>query len=92
MPEWDNVVGSMIERFGKEERTVGVMLQFLKCLVEEAGNPRVPMNVSALLVFVGVANSRRMRALRIAQRLCLAPVPVKSSVCSPCTFRQQVGG
>jgi transportin-3 len=49
MPEWDNVVGSMIDRFGKEESTVNVMLQFLKCLVEEAANPRVPMAVSGLL-------------------------------------------
>ena len=48
MPEWRNVVGEMIERFGKDPSTVVILLGFLKTLVEEAWNPRIPLSVSGL--------------------------------------------
>lgn len=41
MPEWDEIVSGMIERFGKDPGTVNVLLGFLKALVEEVGNPRL---------------------------------------------------
>lgn len=46
MPEWADVVGSMIERFGKDPATVNVLLGFLKALVEEIGNPRLTITVN----------------------------------------------
>jgi transportin-3 len=46
MPEWSDVVPGMIERFGKDPATVAVLLGFLKGLVEESGNPRIPLHVS----------------------------------------------
>lgn len=45
MPEWENVVGGMMDEYGKDPATVPVLLGFLKCLVEEAGNPRIPLSV-----------------------------------------------
>jgi hypothetical protein len=45
MPEWENVVQGMIDQFGSDARTVGVLLGFLKCLVEESGNPRIAISV-----------------------------------------------
>jgi transportin-3 len=45
MPEWENVVQGMIDRFGSDAQTVGVLLAFLKCLVEESGNPRIAISV-----------------------------------------------
>jgi hypothetical protein len=53
MPEWENVVQGMIDRFGNDARTVGVLLGFLKCLVEEYGNPRVAISVRPLVCFWG---------------------------------------
>jgi len=50
MPEWENVVQGMIDQFGSDARTVGVLLGFLKCLVEESGNPRIAISVRALLL------------------------------------------
>lgn len=47
MPEWGNVVGSMIEQFGKDPATVNILLGFLKALVEEVGNPRLTISVSS---------------------------------------------
>ncbi|WVQ84216.1 hypothetical protein IAT38_006367 [Cryptococcus sp. DSM 104549] len=44
MPEWEDVVGSMIERFGNDPETVTVLLGFLKTLPEEAGNSRIPLS------------------------------------------------
>ncbi|WVW85137.1 hypothetical protein I302_107174 [Kwoniella bestiolae CBS 10118] len=44
MPEWENVVGGMIDQFGKDPTTVIVLLGFLKSLPEEAGNPRIPLS------------------------------------------------
>ncbi|WWC88244.1 uncharacterized protein L201_003150 [Kwoniella dendrophila CBS 6074] len=44
MPEWDNVVGGMVDQFGKDPSTVIVLLGFLKALPEEAGNPRIPLS------------------------------------------------
>jgi transportin-3 len=58
MPEWQNVVGGMIERFGKDPGTVGILLGFLKALVEEAGNSRIPLSVSYLCD--GLAQNRLM--------------------------------
>jgi len=49
MPEWENVVQGMIDQFGSDARTVGVLLGFLKCLVEESGNPRIAISVCSLL-------------------------------------------
>lgn len=46
MPEWTNVVQSMIERFGKEPATVVVLLRFLGSLAEESLNTRLPRLVS----------------------------------------------
>lgn len=46
MPEWNNVVGGMIDQFGKDPSTVTILLGFLKALPEEAGNPRIPLTVS----------------------------------------------
>lgn len=43
MPEWENVVPNMIERFGTDPGTVTVLLLFLKTLPEEATNPRIPL-------------------------------------------------
>jgi hypothetical protein len=43
MPEWENVVQGMIDQFGSDARTVGVLLGFLK--VEESGNPRIAISV-----------------------------------------------
>jgi hypothetical protein len=48
MPEWQDVVGGMMKRFGKDPGTVGILLGFLKALVEEAGNSRIPLSVSVL--------------------------------------------
>jgi hypothetical protein len=48
MPEWENVVQGMIDQFGSDARTVGVLLGFLKCLVEESGNPRIAISVRTL--------------------------------------------
>lgn len=48
MPEWENVVGGMIDQFGKDPSTVIVLLGFLKALPEEAGNPRIPLSVSLI--------------------------------------------
>lgn len=45
MPEWENVVQGMIDSFGSDAQTVGVLLGFLKCLVEESGNPRIAISV-----------------------------------------------
>ena len=45
-PAWTNVVGDMIERFGKDASTVAILLGFLKAWVEEAGNPRISIAVS----------------------------------------------
>ncbi|WWD05130.1 hypothetical protein V865_003202 [Kwoniella europaea PYCC6329] len=44
MPEWENVVGGMIDQFGKDPSTVIVLLGFLKSLPEEAGNSRIPLS------------------------------------------------
>jgi transportin-3 len=49
MPEWNDVVGSMIEQFGKDAATVHILLGFLKALVEEVGNPRLMLGVCVLL-------------------------------------------
>lgn len=55
MPEWANVVSGMIEQYGKDPATVNVLLGFLKALVEELGNPRLIVGVSAVLqVDIGV--------------------------------------
>lgn len=43
MPEWENIVPTMIERFGTDPGTVTVLLMFLKTLPEEATNPRIPL-------------------------------------------------
>ncbi|ORY31770.1 armadillo-type protein [Naematelia encephala] len=43
MPEWPNVVGGMIEQYGKDPSTVTILLGFVKALVEEEGHPRLPI-------------------------------------------------
>lgn len=39
----------MIDRFGSDAQTVGVLLAFLKCLVEESSNPRIAISVGPCL-------------------------------------------
>jgi len=46
MPEWKDVVPGMIENFGTRVECVEMLLEFLKCLVEEAGNGKIPISVS----------------------------------------------
>jgi len=46
MPEWKDVVPGMIESFGTRVECVEMLLEFLKCLVEEAGNGKIPISVS----------------------------------------------
>lgn len=46
MPDWKDVVPGMIESFGTRVECVEMLLEFLKCLVEEAGNGRIPITVS----------------------------------------------
>jgi transportin-3 len=45
MPEWSDVIPSMIERFGRDPQGVVVLLEFLKVLVEESENTRLPISV-----------------------------------------------
>lgn len=50
MPEWKDVVPGMIDNFGTRVECVEMLLEFLKCLVEEAGNGRIPITVSRISV------------------------------------------
>lgn len=59
MPEWENVVQGMIDRFGSDAQTVGVLLAFLKCLVEESGNPRIAISVRLICSRSGTVDGRR---------------------------------
>ena len=43
MPEWQDPTSQMIQSYGKDPGTVGVLLGFLKSLVEEGGNSRIPL-------------------------------------------------
>lgn len=47
-PEWgDHVVPWMIDRFGKDAKDVGTLLEFLQVLPEEVTtNQRIPVDVS----------------------------------------------
>jgi hypothetical protein len=36
----------MVDTFGQRVESVEMLLEFLKVLVEEAGNPRIPLSVS----------------------------------------------
>lgn len=47
-PEWgDNVVPWMVEKFGKDPKSVVTLLEFLTVLPEEVtGNHRIPVDVS----------------------------------------------
>jgi transportin-3 len=49
--EWgDHVVAWMIDRFGKDAKDVGTLLEFLQVLPEEVtSNHRIPVDVSAQL-------------------------------------------
>ena len=53
-PEWgDRVVPWMIERFGKEAKDVGTLLEFLQVLPEEVtSNQRIPVDVRRPLTAV----------------------------------------
>jgi transportin-3 len=46
MMEWDQVVQGMIDQFGKDVGMVPALLEFLRVLPEEAGNPKIAMAVS----------------------------------------------
>jgi hypothetical protein len=46
MPEWKDVVPSMVDNFGTRAECVEMLLEFLKSLVEEASNGRIPISVS----------------------------------------------
>lgn len=50
-PEWgDHVVAWMIDRFGKDAKDVGTLLEFLQVLPEEVTtNQRIPIDVSVVL-------------------------------------------
>jgi hypothetical protein len=48
LPEWKDVIAGMVDTFGQRVESVEMLLEFLKVLVEEAGNPRIPLNVSIL--------------------------------------------
>lgn len=49
MLEWDNVVQGMVEQYGKEVPMVPALLEFLRVLPEEAGNPKIALTVSLLI-------------------------------------------
>lgn len=71
LPEWKDVIAGMVDTFGQRVESVEMLLEFLKVLVEEAGNPRIPLSVSicqALLVAIsdqrnGVSVSRSCRSV-----------------------------
>ncbi len=45
--QWPDVVGGMMQRFGNEPQTVGLLLEFLTVLPEEiTSNHRIPIEVS----------------------------------------------
>ncbi|KAI5452636.1 Nuclear import receptor [Naganishia albida] len=44
LPEWKDVIAGMVDTFGQRVESVEMLLEFLKVLVEEAGNPRIPLN------------------------------------------------
>ncbi|KAJ9117035.1 hypothetical protein QFC22_004694 [Naganishia vaughanmartiniae] len=44
LPEWTNVAAGMVDMFGNRVESVEMLLEFLKVLVEEAGNPRIPLS------------------------------------------------
>lgn len=46
LPEWKDVIAGMVDTFGQRVESVEMLLEFLKVLVEEAGNPRIPLSVS----------------------------------------------
>lgn len=46
LPEWKDVIAGMVDSFGNRVESVEMLLEFLKVLVEEAGNPRIPLSVS----------------------------------------------
>ena len=48
MPGWKDVVPGMIENFGTRVECVEMLLEFLKCLVEESANGRIPISVSPI--------------------------------------------
>ena len=46
LPEWKDVIAGMVDSFGSRVESVEMLLEFLKVLVEEAGNSRIPLSVS----------------------------------------------
>lgn len=44
--QWPDVVGGMIETFGAKPEKVAMLMEFLKCLVEESGNSRIPISAT----------------------------------------------
>lgn len=47
LPEWKDVIAGMVDSFGNRVESVEMLLEFLKVLVEEAGNSRIPLSVSS---------------------------------------------
>ncbi len=43
--EWTDVIPSMIDAFGKDQEGIPMLLEFLKVLVEESENTRIPLTV-----------------------------------------------
>lgn len=46
MVEWEHVVHGLIEDLGKDVTMVPALLEFLRVLPEEVGNPKIAMAVS----------------------------------------------
>ncbi|KAJ9101702.1 hypothetical protein QFC21_003040 [Naganishia friedmannii] len=44
LPDWTNVAAGMVDMFGNRVESVEMLLEFLKVLVEEAANPRIPLS------------------------------------------------
>ena len=52
VPQWENVVQSMYDMFGRDPATVPVLLEFLTVLPEElSGNSKIPVSVSFFFGF-----------------------------------------
>lgn len=85
LPEWKDVIAGMVDTFGQRVESVEMLLEFLKVLVEEAGNPRIPLNVSKVKLgdmrFLIREPYTSQRKLRIGHQSCC---PLKGRRCWAC--------